>query len=270
MHTEGADMPHPEHDAVAAALHMAYEEPYEPMGWAADRRPFGIYRRNTKAATYPNVIVRDVSTADVPAFIRDVRRCYAESKLPARIMIDDRDVDAVLGPVLVGAALRADERTVFLAHVGDIPVERETPGVRIEVVPRGGLFEYEDTRWRAFENTEEPAPPETLAWRVNLRRAEMDGGAHYWLARADGQPAAVMGWYQGEDRVVFSLGTRVPFRNRGIARLMLTRLLAQSREAGTRAVIISADENDTPVRLYKRLGFTDELYWRATYELVLG
>lgn len=263
-------MRHPQHDAVAASLRAAYEEPYEPMGWATERRQFGIYRRNTKAATYPSVIVRDASPQDVPAFLRDVRKYYGDSTLPARIMIDDRDLDEILAPDLVAAGLRADERTLFLAHAGDIPAEREAPGVRVEVVPRGGLFEYEDTRWKAFENSEAAPPPETLAWRVDLRRAEMDGGANYWLARADGQPAAVMGWYEGEDRMIFSLGTRLPFRNRGIARLMLTRLLTESRDAGTRAVIISADENDTPVRLYRRLGFTDELYWRATYELALA
>ncbi|MEX1195809.1 MAG: GNAT family N-acetyltransferase [Dehalococcoidia bacterium] len=263
-------MAHPEHDAVAAALLAAYEEPYEPMGWATERRPFGIYRQNTKAQTYPNVIVRSVSAAEVPDFLRDVRSYYAGSTLPARIMIDDREADATLGRVLVAAGVHLEERTVFLAHVGDVPAEREAPGVRIEVVGRGGLFEYEDTRRRAFDNTEEPTPPEDLAWRVDLRRAEMDGGAHHWIARADGQPAAMMGWYEGRDRMVFSLGTRMPFRNRGIARLMLTQLLAESREAGTRAVIISADEYDTPVRLYRRLGFTDELYWRATYELDLA
>jgi hypothetical protein len=32
-------------------------------------------------------------------------------------------------------------------------------------------------------------------------------------------------------------------------------------------VIITADEADRPIQLYRRLGFTDEVYWRGTYVL---
>lgn len=260
-------MEHPEHAAVAAAIRTAYTEPRSDMGWAVEERLFGVYRRNTKAETYPSIILGAVTVGDIPDLVSDVRTYYAGATLPARIMIEDRDVAVALGPALEAAGLTLDERTVFLAHVGELPEERNAPGIRIETVGRGGLYEYEDTRCKAFADSEEPLPPEDLEWRVQLRLAEMAGGANYWLARADGQPAACMSWYEGDDRFVFSLGTRVPYRSRGIARLLLTRLLHESRKAGTRAVIIDADEDGTPVRLYRRLGFTDEIYWRVTYEL---
>jgi GNAT superfamily N-acetyltransferase len=260
---------HLEHDAVAAALRAAYEEPYEPMGWATERRRYGIFRRNTKAETYPSVIVRDLAPAGIPGFLKDVRHYYAGSPFPVRIMIDDRGLDAVFGPSFERTGLRLDERTTFLAHVGEPPEERDAPGVRIEEVARGGIYEYEDTRRKGFADSDATLEPDEIEAGVRLRLAEMDGGAHYWLARADGQPAAAMGWYDSEDRLVFSLSTRVPFRNRGIARRMLTRLLHESRAACTRAVIINANEDGTPVRLYRRLGFTDEVYWRATYEMGL-
>ncbi|HUF54614.1 MAG TPA: GNAT family N-acetyltransferase [Dehalococcoidia bacterium] len=257
---------HPQHDAVVASVRATYYEPYPPMGWAAEPRRFGVYRRNTKAATYPNIVLTDAAPDDMPEIIRDAREYYEGETFPIRITIDDRALAAQLGPPLDAAGLELDERTVFLAHVGKLPEGRDAPGIRIEEVGRGGLWEYEDTRRKGFADSEEPSPPDDLELRVRLRIAEMEGGARYWLARADGQPAGCLSWYDGEDRLAFSLATRVQFRNRGIARLLLTNLLQDSEEAGTRAVIINADEEGTPVRLYRRLGFTDEVYWRVTYE----
>jgi GNAT superfamily N-acetyltransferase len=258
---------HPHHDAVSAAIRAAYHEPYPPMGWTAEERRFGVYRRNTKAATYPNIVLTSGAPGDVPEILRDAREYFADETFALRIMIDDRALAAKIGPALEAAGLELGEGTVFLAHVGDLPQEREEPGIRIEEVGRGGLWEYEDTRRKGFADSDEPSPPEDLELGVRLRIAEMEGGACYWLARADGQPAGCLGWYDFEDRLAFSLATRVPYRNRGIARLLLTRLLHESKEAGARAVIINANEEGTPVRLYRRLGFTDEVYWRVTYEL---
>ena len=98
----------------------------------------------------------------------------------------------------------------------------------------------------------------------------MAGGAHYWLARVDGDPAAALSWYDGEDRLVFSLATRLPFRRRGIASHLLCRLLGDSERKNTRSVVINANEVGIPIKLYRRLGFTDEVYWHATYELELS
>jgi GNAT superfamily N-acetyltransferase len=263
-------MRHPQHDAVAASLRAAYSEPHPDMGWAAERRRFGIYRRNTKAATSPDVIVRDVAAGDVETFLKDVRAYFGGGPRPAKIMIDDRELDRTLGPVLQAAGLSFDERTSFVAHVGDVPEAPPVEGITVETVGEGGLEEYEDTRCRGFANSDEPTPQEELDWRIDLRRAEMTGGANYWLARIGAEPTAAMNWYDGEDRLIFSLATRVNYRKRGIASHLLCRLLEDSERTGTRSVIINANEVGTPIELYRRLGFTDEVYWHATYELKLG
>lgn len=263
-------MRHPHHDAVAAALRAAYSEPHPDMGWAAEQRRFGIYRRNTKADTNPDVIVRDVTPGDVEAFLQDVRGYFGIGPRPAQIMIDDRELHRTLGTVLEAAGLSFDERTSFLAHVGDVPEAPPVAGIAVEVVGEGGLEEYEDTRCRGFANSDEATPQEELDWRIDLRRAEMTGGANYWLARIDGEPAGTMSWYDDEDRLIFSLATRVPYRKRGIASHLLCRLLGDSERKATRSVIINANEVGTPIDLYRRLGFTDEVYWHATYELKLG
>ena len=263
-------MRHPHHDAVAASIRAAYAQPHPEMGWAVEERAFGVYRRNVKAGTYPSVLLRNVSPADVSALLDDVHQYFAGSPQPVRMMIEDREADAALGPALEAAGLRLDERTTFVAHVGAAPEAASVPGLSVESVADGGLIEYEDTRTRGFANTDDPISPRDLGWRVDLRRAEMAGGAHYWLARVDGEPASALSWYEGEDRYIFSLATRVPFRNRGIARHLLCRLLGESEREGTRSVVVNADEADTPIDLYRRLGFTDEVYWRATYELELS
>ncbi len=265
-----ASMRHPHHDVVAASIRAAYAEPHPEMGWAVEERAFGLYRRNVKAATYPAVILRNVSPADVPALLADVRGYFADSPRPVRIMIEDREADAALAPALEAAGPALVERTTFVAHVGAAPETASLPGLSVESVADGGLAEYEDTRARGFANADDPIPPEDLAWRVGLRRAEMAGGAHYWLARVNGEPTATLSWYDGADWLIFSLATRVPYRNRGIARHLLCRLLGESEREGTRSVVINADEAETAIGLYRRLGFTDEVYWRATYELELG
>ncbi len=268
--TASASMRHQHHDAVAASIRAAYTQPHPEMGWAVEERAFGVYRRNVKASTYPAVLLRNASPADVPALLADAREYFAGSLRPVRIMIENREAEAALGPALEAAGLRLDERTTFVAHIGATPEATGVPGLSVESVADGGLAEYEDTRARGFANADDPTSPRDLGRRVDLRRAEMAGGAHYWLARVDGEAASTLSWYEGEDRYIFSLATRVPYRNRGIARHLLCRLLSESEREGTRSVIINADEADTPIDLYRRLGFTDEVYWRATYELELS
>jgi len=260
-------MRHPHHDAIAASIRVVYAQPHPEMGWAVEERALGVYRRNVNAATYPEVLLRNVSPAGVSALLADVREYFAGSPRPVRIMIEDRETDAALSPALEAAGLKLDERTTFVAHVGAAPEVASVPGLSVESVADNGLAEYEDARVRGFANSDDPPPAEDLRWRVDLRRAEMAGGARYWLARIGGEPAGALSWYDLRDRMICSLATRVPYRNRGIARHLLCRLLSESERDGTRSVIINADEADTPIDLYRRLGFTDEVYWRATYEL---
>ena len=73
MPTASASMRHQHHDAVAASIRAAYAQPHPEMGWTAEQRRFGIYRRNTKAATHPDVIVRDLAPGAVEEFLADVR-----------------------------------------------------------------------------------------------------------------------------------------------------------------------------------------------------
>ena len=218
--------------------------------------------------TYPRVLLRTASPAEVPTLVADAREYFSGCRRPVRVMIEDREADAALGPALHAAGLELDERTSYLAHVGPVPEAAAVAGLAVESVTDAGLREFEDTRVRGFANADEPTSAEDLDWRVDLRRAERAGGSRPWLARIEGEPAAALSWYDWEDWLIHSLATRVPFRERGIARHLLSRLLGESERA--RSVSINADEADTPIDLYRRLGFTDEVYWHASYELELS
>jgi GNAT superfamily N-acetyltransferase len=77
----------------------------------------------------------------------------------------------------------------------------------------------------AFSGSEAEPDPEELRQRLALRKAEMGGQGRYLLARVGGEPASVVAFYEGEDRFVHHLATRVPFRRRGIARWLLSEVL---------------------------------------------
>jgi GNAT superfamily N-acetyltransferase len=123
------------------------------------------------------------------------------------------------------------------------------------------------TKLQGFASSDEPPSSDAVMAGVALRRAELAGEGRFMLARLAGEPAAIIGWYEGEDRYIFLLATRVPFRNRGIARYLLCQALREAYRHGARSVIINADPADTPIQLYRRLGFTDEVYWYDCYEL---
>ena len=104
--------------------------------------------------------------------------------------------------------------------------------------------------------------------RVRATVRHLRGQGRFLLARVAGEPASVVGFYEGEDRFIHHLATRVPFRRRGIASRLISEVLAGARESGCRSTIISAAERGHPVGLYRSLGFTDEVYWRREYKHV--
>ena len=135
----------------------------------------------------------------------------------------------------------------------------------VELADEKTIEEAVKTTMRGFADSEVEPDGEELRRSVALRRAEMGGGGRFLIARFSGEPAAVLGFYEGEDRFVFNLATRVPFRGRGIASRLLAEVLAGAEERGCRSTIINADEAGRPAELYRAAGFTDEVYWRRKY-----
>jgi ribosomal protein S18 acetylase RimI-like enzyme len=142
----------------------------------------------------------------------------------------------------------------------------ETEDLSVEAVNADTIEEAMRTERKGFSGSEAEPDAEKRRRRLTLRRAEMVGQGRFLLARVAGQPASVVAFYEGEDRFVHHLATRVPFRRGGIASRLLKEVLAGSQARGCRSSIISAAEKGRPVGLYRSLGFTDEVYWRREYK----
>src|SRR5215211_3164463 len=160
--------------------------------------------------------------------------------------------------------------SVFGLHGGMPVLGSEPETLSVEAVKEDTIEEAVRTERKGFADSEAEPDAEVLRQRLTLFRAEMGGQGRFLLARVAGQPASVVGFYEGEDRFVHHLATRVPFRRRGLASRLLKEVLAGSRERGCRSTIISAAEKGRPVGLYRSLGFTDEVYWRREYKHIGG
>jgi ribosomal protein S18 acetylase RimI-like enzyme len=93
----------------------------------------------------------------------------------------------------------------------------------------------------------------------------MAGQGRALAARIEGESVAVAAFYEGDDRFIFVLGTRVPFRHRRIGRALLAHVVHDPAASGCRSAVINADEGGRPEALYRRLGFTDEVHWRRPW-----
>ena len=236
------------------------------MGFYVQQRRFGFYQRQ-KDTGRVRATVGHLPAEDVPTFLEDLREYSGEEEIIFHV--DDRELDDRLGPVLLASGCTADVAEVFLAHTGKMPTPASEPGnLSVEAVTGDTIEEAMRTERKGFADSEAEPDPEELRQRLTLRKAEMSGRGRFLLARVAGEPASVVAFYEGEDRYVHHLATRVPFRRRGLASRLLEDVLAGALERGCRSTIISAAENGLPADLYRSLAFTDEIYWRREYKHV--
>ena len=255
-------MAHPEHDAIAGIVRGWFTYSAPEMGYFKERRRYGVYGRHVTAGN--EIIIRDLPLTEVDAFLRDARDYFEET--PARLYIEDQALDARIGPELAARSWVRTEAQSYLAHVGVAPLAVPVANMTVEDITPATLGVWVDTKLRGFGD-DDVAPDEAEARaQVALRSAEMADVGRFRLARVHGEPAAILGWYEDADRFIFNLATRAPYRMRGIARQLLCSFLAESAALGSRSVIINADTAGSTIHLYRRLGFTDEVYWRAKYQ----
>jgi GNAT superfamily N-acetyltransferase len=256
---------YPEHDRIAAFIRSGSTQSFPAMGYHVERRRFGHYQRHD--AGFGSVLVEGARPEDVPALLADVRDVYGDC--PVGIYTEGAEMDAALGPALVAAGCERGAIQVHLAYVGAPPELRSVAGVTVERTDEAGAEEWSRVKLRGFADSEVEPSPERVRFETALRRAEMAGEGRFSLARTtDGEPAAVIGCYEAaEDTIIFLLATRLPYRNRGIARWLLAHAIAEADARGHRSVTIGCDPDDTPIQLYRRLGFTDEVHRNRRYDL---
>ena len=247
---------------------MWYTRSVPQMGFYVQERRFGFYQRQ-KDTGRVRATVRHLPAEDVPRFLEDLREYSCQEEITFHV--DNRELDERIGPILLESGCIPDVAEVFLAHTGGMPLLASEPeDLSVEAVNADTIEEAVRTERKGFADSEAEPDAQELRQRLTLRRAEMGGQGRFLLARIAGEPASTLAFYEGEDRFVHHLATRVAFRKQGIATRLLWEVLAGARERGCRSTIISAAEKGRPVGLYRCLGFTDEVYWRREYKKHVG
>ena len=84
----------------------------------------------------------------------------------------------------------------------------------------------------------------------------LTSGARYFLTERDGEPAACCMLLAGDGvGQVEEVYTAKPYRGAGLASAVVRTAIAAARERGDDLIMILADADDWPQRLYERLGF---------------
>jgi GNAT superfamily N-acetyltransferase len=253
---------HPQHDEIVTVVRGWYRRSYPEMGYVVEQRPYGWFGSNTAGSGMRRVEVAEVGAGDIPALLVDARAHFGNAELT--LHVDDRHLDSQVGPALIAAGCRREQATVYLAHTAGLPGTRE---IDIIMCDEALLEEHAIVKLKGFANSEVEPKGSEVTDEVELRKAELAGTGRFAIASIDGQAAGTVGWYTGNDAFIFDLATRVPYRRRGIAGALIRYVLESEYRGGARSVIINADEDGSPQHLYKRLGFSDEVYWRQQYRL---
>ncbi len=256
-------MRHPEHDRLRGELISRYRTSAPSIGCYLEKRRFGFYRRSTADPDSARLIVDGALPGDVAAMLSDAADYFGDCEI--NIWIDDHATDAELGPALVKAGCLRGHPTIYLAYTGPIPRVSMPADVSIEEVTPTTLSEFVNVKLKGFANSEDEPAPRRVAEEIAVRTAESNGGARHFVARVGGEPAAILGYYDGDNRMIFNLATRIPMRNQGLARILLCGAISDAYQRGCRSVMINTDPDDTPINWYRRLGFDDEIYWVRSY-----
>jgi hypothetical protein len=253
---------HPEHDAVARDVGSWFTTSAPEIGYEVSEHWYGYH--SDLSPGQARMILRMDEPDRVPAALADARATSGTRALT--IWVDDRERAARLDAALRRSGGRPGEATTHLALVGPVTGRAGPESLVIKSVDDGGLEHWATVKLQSFGDTESTPPPGRLAQEVAVRRDEL-ALAECQLGLLGGDSVAVLAYYQGPDRLVFNLGTRVPYRHQGIAQAMLGRWVDAGTADGCRSLIINATDGGRPAGLYRGMGFVDEVYWYRQYQL---
>jgi ribosomal protein S18 acetylase RimI-like enzyme len=253
---------HPDHEIVATTVRGWFIASTPEIGVFMDETWYGFASRPGS-----HVGARVILTVDQASRVQEAWHAIADryGLGPVTVWVDDRDRAERIADALLAAGCREPHDTVFLALLGPVQVDRTAPALVLHGVrDDNDLVQWARVKLQGFSDTDSSPDDEALAREVAVRQAEAAIG-HYQLASIDGEPVGILGAYQDQDWMVYNLAVLAQFRHRGIAQAMLTSWAAQGAAAGARSLLINGDDAGRPVALYRRMGFTDEVYWRRTF-----
>lgn len=165
------------------------------MGFAVEKRRFGFYQRHEDTGR-TRATVRRLTADEVPEFVEDLRRYSGGDGI--RFYVDDRDLDARVAPALAAHGCVPEMAETFLAHTGGAPARASASAdVSIEAADKDTIEEVVRAVMKGFADSEAEPDREEFRERLALRRAEMNGGGRFLLARVSGEPASALGFYEG-------------------------------------------------------------------------
>jgi hypothetical protein len=247
---------------VAAEVRSWYTSPTPAIGLSLISTSYGFLTESDRAERNRLVLTHESAdgVADALATATDFFGTAA-----FEVWVDDRSRADHLTPALSSAGMEPVSDTVVLALLGSVRADRGPYGLAVEdVVDPNGLEEWATVKIQSFADSEERPDPEQIQKELTERREEWPI-CRYQLARLGGEAVAILGHYTGLDQMVFNLATRLPFRHRGIAQSVLARWSVAGDRRRTRSHLINCDDGGPAEALYRRLGFTDEVYWYRRY-----
>ncbi len=254
---------HPEHDAVHDEVRSWYTTSAPEIGLSIVAEGFGFLSSDWSQRK------RLVLTVDFPD---DVAPALAKAAdfhrtIAFEVWVDDRARADRLTAALRASGWAPAHATSVLALVGTVHAAAGPDGLAVEDVgATAELGEWANTKIRGFASDETLPTGEQLESEIAGRQAEWPV-CRYQLARLGAEPVAILGHYTGGDQMVFNLATRLPFRHRGIAQSILAHWSEEAVEQAVRSRLINCDDGGLPQALYRRLGFTDEVYWYRRFRV---
>src|SRR5579863_5641158 len=253
---------HPHHDALHRELRGWFTTSAPDIGYFVSERWYGYL--TDPGSAYGARLILDVAEGEqVSEAVIDATRAWPKERIS--IWVDDRDRVRRLDGALRKLGYRPAKATTHLALVDRLEASKGPEDLVIEGVDPSDLERWATVKLQSFENVEQIPSPERLSAEIAVRRGEL-ALADYQLGIIEQEPVAVLAYYRGPDQLVFVLGTRVPYRNRGIAQAMLSSWVRAGLAAGCRSLMINADDPGMPADLYRKIGFVDEVYWYQRYE----
>jgi len=244
---------------IRSYIRNLYHEPFEGMGYRAVKRKWGTYWNTDQVYT------ENIPHNKVEEFLDDICKYYKHKSV--YINVDGREEDASLGKALREAGCKKNSSEIFLVHRGVTPQCPSPDGIEVEPVSESNLIEFSETRLKAFSLIEDTSQTKEIHDEMSIRRSELTGTASGCLARFQGEPAGAFWWYEEQDFIFLSLlGVLPPYRNQGIGQWLISRRVQDAYKEGYQFVILNVlSDNVNAIRLYRRLGFSDEIYWRGRY-----
>jgi GNAT superfamily N-acetyltransferase len=253
---------HPDHEVVAEEVRGWYTSSTPEIGLRVIRESFGFLGHSDQAS-----LRRLVLTVDDPLEVADALGAAAEfyGGSEFEVWVDDRARAERLSPALGAVGRHKLQDTVILALVGAIRTGPAPEGLAVEDVAQvDGLREWARVKLQGFADDEQLPVPDRVEEEIEGRKREWIV-CRYQLGRLRGEAVSVLGHYIGADQMVFNLATRVPYRHLGIAQAMLAQWTKQAEVQAARSLLINCDDAGRAAVLYRRLGFTDEIYWHRRY-----